>query len=131
MQQNNIAANCHIIAMHVLLCHFSVQEKKSNMFLAQEQKYLENIFRSCSYIFKNILCSPQKRKGKSQKCPEEVFQNRQHKNLRIERSMFTSSLFLKDFEPTLPISPECALILCGILSISSDFIPYSTLLNIH
>lgn len=74
--------------------------------------------------------SPQK-KDKSQKCPEEAFQNRQHKTLRIERSTFTSSLFLKDFEPTLPISPECALILCGILSISSDFIPYSTLLNIH
>lgn len=102
------------------------------MFLAQEQKYLENTFQMLFLYFKKYLMSPQKkkRKDKSQKWPE-VFQNRQHKNLMIERSMFTSSLFLKDFEPTLPISPESALILCGILSISSDFIPYSTLLNIH
>lgn len=101
--------------------------KRWVIFLAREQKHLENTFKKLLYLKKILYVPPlpqknptKHKKDKSQKFLEEIFQNRQHKPLRIGRSMFTSSLFLKDFEPTLPISPEWALILCGILSISSD-----------
>lgn len=50
--------------------------------------------------------------------PRRGVSKKKNKTHRIERYMFKSCLFLKDFEPTLTSSPECAIILCGILSIS-------------
>lgn len=55
MQQNNIVANYRIISMHVLLCHLSLQEKVNNIFLAQEQKYLENTFKKLFLYLKKYF----------------------------------------------------------------------------